>query len=315
MNRTLTFVLVFLRIIVGCTFIISAALKLMPIAPFENLILKLDIIPWQYIAVASRFLIGFEFFIGIALVANVFAACVLRIGFGTLIVFSLYVAYLYFFVSKYGNCGCFGELIALNPLESLIKNALLIAAIVFMIMQKHHIPPNQFAAYQKYIIVAVIVFSFALPYAAGIPHIMRKDAYTPSDTIPNFPIDLLQHTAFSSKPINYTKGKHVVCLASPSCAGCKYVSAALSKIYSMHQHYSISVILPHTPTIDEEVPNFLQETGILSLPYGTLAPEYFLTLVRGSVPYIVFIQDGKVYDVRRFNDFHIGLIFSFFTED
>ncbi len=304
------------RIAIGIVFILSGAFKLSTIPSFENLLLKLDIISWKYVEVLSRAIISFEFLIGVLLIANIYIKKTLQITLYTLIGFSFILVYLYFFVSTQDNCGCFGEIIKLNPIESIIKNLILIALVIISLKNKESIVNEWFKMHRKIILIILAIGAFAWPYIAYMP--MSKNIKS-NYTIKNpFYIDqeTMESVNFNTQDsVNLTQGKHIICFASLTCPACK---RAISKLSSIHQNnqekLSIYIIFLDTADRDNLLEDLIAETGLTTIPYTFMPLEDFVKTSHSQLPFIVFSEDGEAKDLRNYSDLHINNIFSFFSK-
>ena len=127
-----------LRLIISALFIVSAVAKLYPspyfaISTFEvkqlyPLGFTEGIAPYF-----SRFLIGIEFALGIAiLLPHYLKKITIPATVLLLSIFVIHLSYTTFSSGNAGNCGCFGELIPMTPVEAIIKNILAIGLLVWL---------------------------------------------------------------------------------------------------------------------------------------------------------------------------------------
>jgi len=80
----------------------------------------------------SRSLIAFEIFIAISILqSNYFKRIIVPISILLLLIFSSHLTYS-IFLGDDGNCGCFGVLIPMTPIQALIKNIITIAILGFL---------------------------------------------------------------------------------------------------------------------------------------------------------------------------------------
>ncbi len=129
-----------IRILISLLFIVSAAAKLYPapyfaITTFE--VKQLYTLGFSE-AIApffSRILIGIEFALGFLLLNNHFLKRITVPA--TLLMLSVFTIHLtvitYFSGGNQGNCGCFGELIPMTPIEAILKNVIAIALLIFLL--------------------------------------------------------------------------------------------------------------------------------------------------------------------------------------
>ena len=122
----------FINIGIGSVFVIAAILKLISIDEFEIYIYSFNLLSFFLTTFVSRIIIAGEFVLGLFLILGINYKFTWRTTFITLILFTLFLIYVAIFRQD-SNCHCFGELIQLNPLESIIKNLILI---VFLIIGK-----------------------------------------------------------------------------------------------------------------------------------------------------------------------------------
>ena len=128
-----------IRVIISALFIVSAFAKLYPspyfaISTFEVKQLYPLGFSEGFAPYFSRILIGIEFALGIAILINhhikkiTIPATILL-----LVVFIVQLAYETFFSGNSGNCGCFGELIPMTPVEAIIKNIIAVGLLVWLL--------------------------------------------------------------------------------------------------------------------------------------------------------------------------------------
>lgn len=124
-----------IRILVSALFILSALAKLYPspvmgIAAFETKYLGAIGVDGGFAKVVSRLLIGFEISLAILLLLPYYLKkIVLPTTISLLSIFSIHLL-VQVINGEASNCGCFGELIPMTPLEALIKNILTIGILV-----------------------------------------------------------------------------------------------------------------------------------------------------------------------------------------
>ncbi|UGS22723.1 DoxX family protein [Flavobacterium channae] len=127
-----------LRLVISALFIVSAIAKLYPspyfsISTFEVKQLYPLGFSEGFAPYFSRILIGIEFALGIAILLNHYLkkitipATILLLS-----VFVVHLSYTTFVSGNSGNCGCFGELIPMTPVEAIIKNIIAIGLLVWL---------------------------------------------------------------------------------------------------------------------------------------------------------------------------------------
>ena len=124
-NKQMTYLRIVLQLFLAVTFLFSAYTKAIAPGFFEVLLEQQGMVPNRmYGAWATRLIIALETWLGICLMVSFYVRFVLRFSFALLIVFSIQLIYLMINRER-GNCGCFGEMIRMSPLEPLGKNVIL----------------------------------------------------------------------------------------------------------------------------------------------------------------------------------------------
>lgn len=127
-----------LRLIISALFIVSAIAKLYPspyfaISTFEVKQLYPLGFSKGFAPYFSRILIGIEFALGIAiLLKDYLKKITIPATILLLSVFVIHLSYTTFVSGNAGNCGCFGELIPMTPVEAIIKNIIAIGLLIWL---------------------------------------------------------------------------------------------------------------------------------------------------------------------------------------
>ena len=131
-------VVTILRILISLLFLVSALAKLypVPIIGITKIFEEGQLIPMGFSSdlapYVSRIIIGIEFFIAIAILQkNYLKKIILPFSIGLISVFTIHLSY-QFFTGDNDNCGCFGELIPMTPIEAIIKNILTLIILFFI---------------------------------------------------------------------------------------------------------------------------------------------------------------------------------------
>lgn len=128
-----------LRLIISALFIVSAIAKLYPspyfsISTFEVKQLYPLGFSEDFAPYFSRILIGIEFALGIAiLVKDYLKKITIPATILLLSIFVIHLSYTTFVSGNSGNCGCFGELIPMTPVEAIIKNIIAIGLLFWLL--------------------------------------------------------------------------------------------------------------------------------------------------------------------------------------
>lgn len=127
-----------IRLIISALFIVSAVAKLYPspyfaISTFEVKQLYPLGFSESFAPYFSRILIGIEFALGIAiLVKDYLKRITIPATILLLSIFVIHLSYTTFVSGNSGNCGCFGELLPMTPVEAIIKNIIAIGLLIWL---------------------------------------------------------------------------------------------------------------------------------------------------------------------------------------
>ena len=136
-----------LRLLISALFLLSAFAKLYPtpMVGITKVFEQGQLIPMGFSAELapyfSRFIIGAEIFLAITILFNNYLKkIILPLAFIMISIFSIHLFTQIFGDSK--NCGCFGELIPMTPLEALIKNIITLIILAYIYAKSFDIRKN-----------------------------------------------------------------------------------------------------------------------------------------------------------------------------
>lgn len=282
----------------GAVFVFSGYTKLYPIEPFEFTFVDLGFINWQIAPFIARLLIGLEFIIGILLFINLNPKkIVYKLGIITLLVFCIYLALLMLYTGNKGNCGCFGTVISMTPLQALIKNAIML--LVFLVLYKFHKGwqlPSKF----KIIIALPVLTAITLPFVLNPIELDYSSAYL-NKPEENFKIELdtlYKYAQLTVPPQALSEGKHVITFMSLTCPHCRI---AANKIRIMQER---NPALPFYFVLNgdnENLTPFFEATHTENIPHCMLTGgnktigNYFVYVARRSeLPAIYLVNNSIV---------------------
>jgi thiol-disulfide isomerase/thioredoxin len=323
------------RIVVSILFLVSAVSKMFPIWMFEKQLVDLGICGWCDAPYFSRLLIALEAAIGIAILQRHFLKrFVIPVTAFLLVAFC---AHLSIEMVKHGamngNCGCFGQLIPMTPLEAFIKNVLTLGLLVYIYRttQEHEKGQNRFMV--PMFIFSVSAFGmFALfPFCPCEPEntgdsateteVLTEEgaatidstgtnadtlaitAAASADTVASVKVEEVQPPKVKSrfsefktiggKKVNLDEGKKLVCFFAPGCDHCRETAKELKAL-------AAKLKLPDTYIIfmDEEaflIPEFMKETGF-NKPYQVIDIPKFWTVLgsNASTPGLFYLWNGNI---------------------
>lgn len=278
----------FLGYFTGLIFVCSGYIKLFPIESLEYTIVDTTHLPWYLAAWASRLLIAFEIGLGVFILLNIYRKCIFYVGVTTLMIFNGYLLYLGFTKGLNADCGCFGEWFALNPIESLLKNTLLLAGLWLNFKFR----PSETSKLSvglgwglTALVLGWIVFNY--PVVSSANPLQKIN-------VPERNLNLLYDGTTNHPPtVELRKGKWVVAFLSATCVHCKQAARKLELIQQLSPKK-----LPIFLVINGKQANlkvFLEQTAIKNLPYSTFkGPEAFLSMAgNDGLPAVYGIDNGR----------------------
>ena len=239
----------FARILISALFLLSAIAKLYP-TPLYGITKVFEegqLIPMGFSAdfapFLSRLIIGFEFFIAFAILqSHYIKKLVIPSTILLLTVFSIDLS-LDVFAGNNENCGCFGQLIPMTPVEALIKNILTIFILVFIYKNvKDRKESNFLLLFNGYLIISVLMFSF-LPIATNSNN-RQVSSYTNHVNI-DFDIN---------------EGKKILCFFDAGCEHCMDAAKSLTEIALVSESFP-DVHIIFSDTEKGKIPDFLEYSG------------------------------------------------------
>lgn len=300
MNTFKTYLPLGIRILLAFMFFLSAAAKLYPdpyYAITKNFELK-QLIPLgfnEYFAMLfSRFIIGAEIALGIGLLQKKFLkSIIIPLATLMLVIFSFHLSYeIVQTGGSDGNCGCFGELIPMTPIESLLKNILAIGLLVFLYVKTEKDPEskNYWFLGAVYAISTLLIFAITLQSSNNSGTlVMKGDAesyyaeFGPENATSRF-----------SKELPYIdEGLQILCFFNPDCDHCKEAGKGLVEVTSNSSlKTNISILFEEN---EDLVPAFFTFIG-KEFTYKTLDIPSFLELFTwdNEVPGIFILWNGNI---------------------
>ncbi|MBO5957386.1 MAG: hypothetical protein J6Q39_07520 [Bacteroidales bacterium] len=297
---------------VGSVFIIAAILKLISIDEFEIYIYSFDIFSFLLMTFVSRFIIIGEFVLGLFLILKINYKTTWRLAFISLILFTLFLVYVAIFRND-DNCHCFGELVELSPLESIVKNLILIA--LLLLSQKPKAKSQQPTAKSqkpkaKSLVVllscCLVVFILTPPDSiykmiySTEKEVSTIDLYESFDEV--LKIDFTEEGVEFDTITNFKDGeKQLIAVVS---AGCKYCKLGLKKLSLMMKNEDISlddvdVFIWGSP---EGIIDFREETMTEDFGYWHIMPNKAIEVTYGRFPIFIMIKEKDIIKVGDFRD-------------
>jgi thiol-disulfide isomerase/thioredoxin len=319
-----------IRIIIAFLFIVSALAKMYPspyfaISTFEvkqlySLGFSENVAPYF-----SRTLIGIELALGFLILQKHFLKnFLIPTTILLLAVFVFHLTYVtYLSGGNSGNCGCFGELIPMTPVQAIIKNIIAIGllAYLYVLLPKNNHKKENFWILTTVLFATILGIFMVAPihapesdYSVSPVSELIKDSVTTEIISPKILENAKETIKEDSSKIikipivaeaqktksGYAKyfstidsGKKVLCFFVPGCDHCRATAKELTDLKKSDPNFPKMSIL----FMDEEaslIPEFFDVAGS-TYPYKIVDIIGFWKILgtNKDVPGVKFIKDGK----------------------
>jgi len=234
--------------------------------------------------IVARLMIGFELMLGLFLLLHIFLkAFTYKAITATLLVFIIYLLLVIWKQGNTGNCGCFGDKLAMTPLAAIIKN---LGMIVLSVLLWFIYPVKP---YKNQDIVSLVVGMAAVTTPFLINPLNISSA--PVKATRQVQLDLLYKYA-PAPAVDLRKGKHIVAFMTLTCPHCKKAAYLLQIIHREHPEIPVFMVISGEKQ-DEKT--FFSETHAEAVPHLLYYHwAEFTTLVgEDGYPAIYWINNGR----------------------
>ena len=284
------------RALLGILFLLSATAKLVGIDAFELYLFSFQLFPLGLAYLLARLVIAAEFTVGILLIANFYPRTAFSCALALLAGFSVFLAVLAAAGNR-DNCNCFGELVNLNPVQSLLKNAGMLALLLLSV----RLPAFRMRHKPLWAALACAV-PLACVLIVSPPDNWRYDAYARHA--------LVNETAFREAvdsgmlPASVTDGEHVVCFFSLKCNYCKMSARKMTPLRARGEFSQAPVIVLFGRGTDTDAASFFAETGFQADEVHFIEPADFLRITNGAMPLILVMDGDRIAGQFNYRNLH-----------
>ena len=283
---------------------LSSIAKLSSLESFELYIFSFGFATFDICSLVARSVVIMEFLLGSFLVFNLLHRFMKWITAAFLAVFSIFLLWR-LMAGDTESCHCMGDVVDMNPTQSLIKNAVL--AVLLAVSWK-----TDRLVYKRQNLIAFLI---AAVTTVVVFLVWPPDFYYRNTSESN---DLSQE-AFRpvADSLGFSRGRRVICFYSATCEHCRHCASKMAGIIRRHDIPldSVSVLFMQTHAAqDSVVTAFYAEHGDgLELPYHDLHPFDFIPLTNGSMPLVTLFMDGnlvKEYDYLSIDEKELASFFN-----
>ncbi|RXR18403.1 protein tlpB [Flavobacterium amnicola] len=325
---------ILIKIVISALFIVSAVAKMYPspyfaISTFEvkqlyPLGFSEAIAPWF-----SRILIGIELALGFLILQNNYLKKIVIPA--TIALLAVFVAHLSYetFVNggNSGNCGCFGELIPMTPIEAIIKNIIAIGLLIWLYLLVSEKTASKFWPLAAVTLATIVGIFLIAPIKSNTELAMPIETL-PTDSLTTEVIDsgavkmdavekpIKDSTAKETpkkveevvlnepakKKSGYAQffskidtGRKTLCFFVPGCDHCRLAAKELTEMRKINKNFPEVVILFMNEEADL-IPAFFKEAGA-EYPYKIIEiiPFWKLLGTGKDTPGVKYLWNGNEY--------------------
>lgn len=280
----------------GIVFIISAYSKFISPGIIEIILTDQGIASTRQTAgVIVRLLIGFEFALGVLFFQRFYLKkIVLPLTFFFLVTFSLYLGYTGLVLKETQNCGCFGTLIQMSPVESIFKNIVLLVLSVILYKFLGEDKKN------KFVIPAVVFVSVAAIFIS-----------LPIKSLNDFKFS--KYSSFEgSGRVDLSEGDKLIAILDPDCDHCQNLAKDITKLRrTMKWVPEIYALFLDEGTVSVDSFKAMTQSNF---PYRKIKVNEFFDLIGKTPPRIYWIQNGRIKEIWD-NNFISNIAKKFFERN
>lgn len=265
-----------LRIILSVTFLISAYSKIINPGSVEVILIDQGIVSDRITAAyIIRLFIGLEFAIGILFLFPYYLKSItIPLTFILLIFFSGYLGYSGFILGEKENCGCFGEMLKMSPVESILKNILLMILVVILFVKGNDIRKKIFLP------IAVVPLVFATVFIIS-----------PIRDVSEFKFSKFIYFEGAGR-VDLTSGEKIVAVFSLDCEHCQQTASEIADLQRNENNLpELYVLFFSEGNVTVDLFNSITHSNF---PYHMIDANDFFSLIGNQPPRIYWLRNGKV---------------------
>lgn len=320
-----------LKILLGAVFVFSAVSKFVTIDSFEIYVYSFGLFPLVICFYLSRILIGAELLLGVALISHRNHRFTTITSLLFLLFFVGFLVYAQL-IGRTDNCHCFGDLLPFNPVQSILKNAVMILVLLFvykysaqdwhprwwLLLIIYLLLATLFAIYSLYLLhelnllsLVMIIVALAIAVLVSFPFYSRWWIMAPLILAPFVTTFILtppdswffkegdvrydKELFISSFAADYSQGPHLVAFFSPSCGFCRLAAEKVSTIVSRNDIDTgrVDYVFPDGYE-QQRYDDFYQKAHSCKYNERRIDRDLFVNVTRAAFPVILLVKDGEV---------------------
>ena len=270
---------VVLRLLLSVVFAVSSVAKFVAIDDFELYIYSYGFFSLNFSFLVVRICIAAELILALLLASGWWLRRVRIAALLLLVAFSCFLCYA-LLAGRSDSCQCFGRMMDLNPAQSLLKNAVMIVAV--LLAGSSGSSGGSGGSGKKRIILAGAV---AVAVAVAVFCISVPDNWAFGDDEGRYNKSAFESALASDGPLSaYAEEHQLVAFVTPGCPYCRMTREKIGSMIQRHQ-------------LDTSYIHFIEPQD---LPSGL-----FLDITYGQRPFVFLLDNGQVvttYHYRNINE-------------
>ncbi len=282
----------FIEILIGAVFVAAAALKAVDLHAFAVQIQYYGVISEpglvRYAALAS---VGVETILGALLLAGIRVRGLTYVA--NLLLLAVFTGLVGYAWAYHGlkDCGCFGKLIPLGPLETTLKNAAMMALLIWAWLRAKRLDYGAGASSSN---AAEAVRSLAALGALAVVALCifftdNAAFFNPPKVEKERPFAQFQVETPDGAVLDLGQGEYFVAMMSTTCDDCAAAVAPLNEVYLSQSTPPLVALMLGTEESQQE----FEANTSPEFPRRLIDDLQFLSLIGKEPPRFYIIQDGK----------------------
>ena len=259
-----------LRVLLAALFLISSIAKLLAVDDFELYIFSYGFLPLNVSYVAARLCIAAELLLALFIALGWWRRWVNLTAFLMLILFSFFLGYAAL-IGRTDSCQCMGRLADLPPAQSLLKNAVLIAMVLFYARLSSRASLTSRASRAR--VVLSVVFAVALVVAVFCISVPDNWMFGPEES--RYDRELLEESIGPDGVLadeGLAEGHQLMAFVTRGCPYCRMTREKLGSIAKR---------------------NHLDTARYHYFEPADLPDNLFLRITYGQRPFILLLDNGR----------------------
>ena len=293
-----------IRVLISALFLLSAFAKLYPTPMFgiTKVFEQGQLIPMGFpedlVPYLSRFILATELLIAFAILQkNYLKKIIIPSSIALLVLFSLHLSYS-IFLGDIENCGCFGDLIPMSPIQALIKNLITITVLGYLYK---NIPDDKENSCSK---LSIQFLSILLVMFAFLP--VSSQTKSEGSSFVSF----IEDESFKN-----SEDYKILCYFDAGCEHCQHAARSLDSLSNLSDNFP-PVHIVFSDTEQENIPSFFEYVGN-QYPYQVMpfanydtdeVDSYMeITFPDYDNPIVILYKGAKqirLFDGTGYNEYH-----------